>query len=373
MLKILWYFSAPSSPFGYGVVTREICSRMIKDGHDVKVATRAFFGPPRDDLGIPTFSGVNSGLVQYISDAEKTDYIFMTKDPTQSPVSFSNWVACAAFDFEFLYPDLIANYARSKAQFCVSQHNLSEMQRVGFNPYFAPWGVDTAFYHKDDEARKKFREKLGISEDTFLIGAIGSNLKDDRKNYINLIKAFQQFNVSHENIALFLNTDVIGAGCIPLQKIITGTGLDRKIFWVDQYKFHKYAVTQEEVRDFYNGIDVLCQPFKGESFCLPLLEAQSCETPAIAAGNTAGPENTYRGWIIPIDDDDYEWLEFGSWNAVVRPTKICNALEKAFEAWDAGKMGDLGLSARNAVFNSDWDIVYNKYWKPFLKILEDNR
>jgi len=344
---------------------------MIKDGHDVKVATRAFFGPPRDDLGIPTFSGVNSGLVQYVSDTERTDYIFMTKDPYQHPVSFNNWVACAAFDFEFLYSDMISQFTRSKAQFCVSQHNLKEMERVGFKPNFAPWGVDTNFYKKDIGARKRFRDRLGLSEETFIIGEIGSNLKDDRKNYINMIKAFQRFNASHENIALYLHTDVIGAGCIPLQGIATRTGLGDKIFWVDQCKFHKYSATNEDIKEFYNGIDVLCQPFKGESFCLPLLESQACETPVIATGTTAGEENTKIGWVIPVDDDDYEWLEFGSWNAVVRPIKICNELESAYRVWESGGMKKLGKVARERVLDSDWDIVYNRYWRPFLKSLEE--
>jgi glycosyltransferase involved in cell wall biosynthesis len=372
-VKIIWYSADPSTPWGYGTVSREICKRIQSLGHEVTIATRAFFGPPRDVLGIPVFTGVDSGLVNFVNEEEHYDYVVMTSDPKQGTPIFNNWVALAAFDFEFAYDKLIRDLGRSKFQVCVSKHNQKELERVGFKPYYCPYGVDTKFYKPDSGVRNDFRKKMGWSNDQFVIGAVGSNLPNDRKNHLGLLKAFQKFAQDHDDVVLYFHTDVIGAGCIPLQRISVFTGVNDRIYWVDQKKYHMYAVSQEEMLGVYNGIDVLCLPTKGESFGLPIVEAQACGTPVVTTQTTSGPELMKGGWLIPVDDDDLEWLEWGSWEAKVRPLKIADTLEWAYKCWkgqDEVSFKNLSNIAYKSMAEYDWDVVFNTYWKPFLSVLE---
>lgn len=43
---------------------------------------------------------------------------------------------------------------------------------------------------------------------------------------------------------------------------------------------HFYS--EEEMAELYRSVDLICQPFRGEAFCIPLLEAMACGTPVIA-------------------------------------------------------------------------------------------
>jgi glycosyltransferase involved in cell wall biosynthesis len=58
-------------------------------------------------------------------------------------------------------------------------------------------GVDTETFKPDFEARKRFREKHGWDDNTFVVGLVGVNYTTDRKNIINLIRAFQYFHKKH--------------------------------------------------------------------------------------------------------------------------------------------------------------------------------
>lgn len=43
---------------------------------------------------------------------------------------------------------------------------------------------------------------------------------------------------------------------------------------------HFYS--EEEMAELYRSVDLICQPLRGEAFCIPLLEAMACGTPVIA-------------------------------------------------------------------------------------------
>jgi glycosyltransferase involved in cell wall biosynthesis len=50
------------------------------------------------------------------------------------------------------------------------------------------------------------------------------------------------------------------------------------------------VLSEPDMADLYRSADLLCQPFRGEGFCLPLLEAMACGTPVLATG-----------WSGPLD------------------------------------------------------------------------
>lgn len=372
MLDVLWRIGAPYSPSGYGRATREIVPRMMKDGHRVLISCVTYSGPPMSYEGMTIWGTQSPEIVNFIIKTGNNDYIFTAPD-YHGEVIYPKWIACAALDFEFVHTNFVNVLKQAKHIFAVSQHNKRELERVGFKVHYAPWGVDTVKFCINNEARKRFRTKLGIDDDVFLIGSVGANLQEDRKNFITLIKAFQILAQNHMDVALYLHTAIYGHK--PIIQMIQSSGLTDRIFYVDQRQFYLGCVREDELVEAYNGFDVLCIPSKGESFCLPLLEAQACGTPAIVTNTTALPEHLGGGWLIPVTEDDYELSGFGAWWACVRPSAIADKLDEAylcrrdkFDDW-VGK----SLSARNSVLKYDWDLVYDTYWKPFLSYIEENK
>ena len=360
-------------------MTRNIVPRMIKAGHNVVIASRYNVGAPRMDMGIMVFTGADGAVVKAVNDTEKMDYVFyiINENAASYRMAFDNWISCAAFDFEFLPEGMAEALRKSKFQFAVSRNNQKELARHGMNASYCPWGVDTNLFKPSSELRKKRRAEMGWSDDTFVIGAIGQNLINDRKNHINLLKAFKIFSMSHKNIALYMHTSAYSMK--PLQSIVDGLGLHDKVTFFDQKIYHMNALPYEAMPEIYNSLDVMCIPTKGESFCLPFVEAQACGVPLITTDTTSGPELMKGGWLIPVDDDDFEYLDFGSWQAVVRPSKIAEYLEKAYEVWltreatctALNKYVEISDRARQGVLEYDWDSVFEKYWVPFLSKLEE--
>ena len=370
-LKAIWYFAPPSSPFGYGIVTKEICTRLQNDGHNITIASRYDVGAPHMDGALKIFTGVDSNVVKIVNDTEKYDYVFYCLNEEQKySVPFDNWVACAAIDFEYLHKDLAEGTKKSKAQFCVSEHNKREFEKFGFKPYYCPWGVDTKLFKPSSDFFKSgIRENMGWGDKTFVIGTVGQNLPNDRKNNINLLKAFKVFSDRHPDSVLYMHTSAYSA--FPLQQMALAGGINSKVFFPDQKFYHMYAFPYEKMVEVYNSFNVCCIPSKGESFCLPLMEAQACGVPVITTDTTCGREMTKSGWLIPVDDDDYEYLNFGTWHAVVRPSKIVAQLENAYSAWKQNSIEmSYGPKARAGALEYDWDHVYDRYWRPFLKDLE---
>jgi 2-polyprenyl-3-methyl-5-hydroxy-6-metoxy-1,4-benzoquinol methylase len=77
------------------------------------------------------------------------------------------------------------------------------------------------------------------------------------------------------------------------------------------------------------------------------------------------------GWLIPVDDDDYEFSTHLSWFAKVRLNKIYEHMEKAYSDVKADIEGYLRWKARNDILAYDMDKVFEKYWVPMLKQLEE--
>lgn len=370
-MKLLWRFGLPTSPLGYGITTRQLVPRLTKLGHDILVAAFEYNGPPMIVENMKVWGSSQASLVEFIFDEFKFDYIVSAPNYITDKRVLKNSISCAALDFEVISKDFAKILKNSKYTFAVSKHNQKELNRVGIEAEYVPWGVDTTYFHKDVAIRESFRKKYSWNDDSFVIGCVATNLIDDRKNLINLLKAFQIFAQSHYNAILYLHTGIYGAK--PLNEIINNCGFSDRIFFPDQKYIYMNAVPMDHLLGVYNAFDVFCLPTKGESYCLPLLEAQACGCPAIVTDTTACPEHLSGGWLIPVDDEDLMLTDYKTWNVEVRPHKIVEQLELAYSAWENNKLFELSQKAREGTLVHGIDVVFEKYWKPFMKHIEDTR
>ena len=380
-MKLIFYSTAPSEGVGYGVLTKYLAHKLIQDGHEVIIATKHGIGKGRIEDGIRCIDGQDIGLVNKIADEENYDYIITAADvwvyPTKSFES-KKWVAINFLDVEYIFPKMIENLKEAKHIVAINDHGMRELQRVGFNPFYAPLGTDTKLYCPDDEKRKAFRLKKKWAPDTFVIGLVGLNYSTDRKNIIGLIKAFQGFHKRHPNSKLYLHTDVMGNMCpgVPLQWIMTSCGFENNgigaIEYADQKLFHMYLIPPDELAELYRAYDVFCLPSKGEGFGMPWLEAQACGTPTITVNTTGGKQFNFGGYVIPDLEDFYKFSTHTTWYVDASPSAIDEQLENAYQDWLKPEVYQKRKeAARAGALEYEWDTVYAKYWKPMLDKLGD--
>jgi len=115
----------------------------------------------------------------------------------------------------------------------------------------------------------------------------------------------------------------------------------------------------------YNSFSVLLLCSGGEAFGLPLLEAQATGCPVVTTDYAAGPELVGAGLTVPARD--YVIVNTpGVRRAIPDIDKMAEALTKILNA-DPAK---LARKARAFAERYDWDVIMERYWKPFLEECE---
>jgi glycosyltransferase involved in cell wall biosynthesis len=138
---------------------------------------------------------------------------------------------------------------------------------------------------------------------------------------------------------------------------------------IDQSAYALGRIEDEWMADIYNGMDVMCLPTRGEGFGLPLVEAQACGTPVVTTATTSGPELCKSGILIPVTDDDKQWLPSGAWRHRVRPLAIDAALGTAFNFWQWPNK-QTREEVRAKVMDYSRDSVWPKYFEPIMAEME---
>ncbi len=118
-------------------------------------------------------------------------------------------------------------------------------------------------------------------------------------------------------------------------------------------------IAADDLPALYRAADVLVAPYRGEGFCLPVLEAMACGLPAIHTG--IGPTNEFvggGGWAVRARrrelDGEISGVSLAGRGYVheVDPTALVQALRDA--AADGGERARRGAAARAAALAFSW-------------------
>jgi glycosyltransferase involved in cell wall biosynthesis len=378
-LKILWHSATPLANSGYGKVTRAIVERLCKAGHHVAIGTKHDYYSSHSWRGVEVFAGKDIAYCNQYIEQEKLDYvislwdIWLLLDKRKFPKE--KWVAYIPIDTENMSEALRLVAAETGTQIALSQHGRRAMREAGFDPLYAPHGVDMNKFRPKPEGRAAFRDFFKFDDDIFLIGSVGINYADDRKGFIPLMRAFKTFHERHANARLYLHTSM-GAGAkgnndIAYWTVAKNLGIDEWVKYPCQMSYSLGRIHEDWLCDIYNGFDVFCLPTRGEGFGLCTVDAQACGIPVIVSDNTTGPELCKSGWLIECRDDDLRWLSNNAWRYDPAPGPTLEALEKAYAAWESGEWPALKEKARQDILCYDWDAVWPTYWEPIIKGLEE--
>jgi glycosyltransferase involved in cell wall biosynthesis len=263
-----------------------------------------------------------------------------------------------------------------------SRHGQRELKQAGFDSIYIPHGVDVQTFRPLENRADCKRMWFIKDPDDFTVLIVARN--QSRKQIPRMLRAYKRFLELNPDIKshLLLWTDVqplgreayegavslgvadVGVNLLPE---IMELGLGEVVLWPDARLVREglpdWAGQQGyDMVKLYNACDVLLGTTGGEGFFLPGLEAQACGKPIVVTDYASAPEICGAGLTIP--PSDYAILNSpGTRYALADIDKTAEALTKIANA-DREK---LAKKARAFAERYDWNVIMEKFWKPFLE------
>ena len=378
-LKILWSSVTPTIESGYGRVTREIVSRLLKNGFDVLnhgYQTRGKLHTIDGTFKMLDCGGMNYGvgvIPEYVKRYQR-DVLITLFDPWVFPDNMGflgvPWIPYTPIDAEpvsWLQQQLLS---KAFKVVCFSEFAKRELEKKGIKSINIPHGVDTKVF-KPFSKKKELRKKFKIPEDAFLVGTVGAN-QWDRKDFPRMIRIFAEFvKKTKANAYLYIQANPKGESGRAYNLSVLG-----QLYGIrDRLRFPEKNPVDFPLHDtglakMYNTFDVYLSTSRAEGCGLPILEAQSCGVPAIVPDNSCQPEWVKgHGWIVPCSDHIVVLTtpQHNKWYL----TNVDKCVEALVDAYKNPKKRErYGRLARKEMLKYDWDRIVKEKWIPFLNQAE---
>ena len=242
----------------------------------------------------------------------------------------------------------------------VSRDECSRLEKIsGVTPFYTPRGVPPIFtsHLEDPTAIETFRTNHGISEDHFLLSAIGPQ----DPHWKRMLDAFKVFHDRHGDARLYLHTDMMRP--LDLISYCKDIGLSQEAIRIpNAYDFHMgyHDVT---IAAMYHASRVHLVPGMAVQ---PIVESLACGTPVVTTDRAETKE------IIEVDGlgalvppvtmhEGQPLLDVDGW---------VKELENAYTMGDRRAWADHAACCQMVVRDNHWDKVYNECWKPWLATFE---
>ena len=345
MASILWGSEQPTRPTGYGVVSREIIKRLIKDyGHEVNVLGWDYNGEdfPHPEGWVMKHCGISGFGAEPLrhGDNESPTVLDFHLESTQ-PDIFISLIDCwfsghmvqstnrYGIPYIGYYPIDGTPICGQWSSILAHAHTplwMSEFGREAFRDYVKTYnstgdghpmlkfpdldrfntesdedfpmiwhGVDIDVFKPLSMSDKEImRNKLGIQWKTVL-SSVGRNT--NRKQIPRLLKAIKKANdiLGDENaIGLILHCgdpmDSANMGGWKLPDLIKQFGLVGNVMFSDNSGNPLHGISREDLAHLFGCTDAHVLATGGEGFGIPSAEAMSCGIPIILPDNSTGPE-----------------------------------------------------------------------------------
>jgi glycosyltransferase involved in cell wall biosynthesis len=389
-LAVTWTSNAAFAGTGYGTQTRQVVSRMIRDGHAVQVAANyGLEGIITEWEGIPHLPRGYDGYSRDVLAAYYTD--LATRNPSHRAYLFTLYDAWI-YDHEALkdipivswvpvdhmpIPEKVAKWCRhpNVTTVAMSRYGSVEMGKAGIDHTLIPHGIETDIFkptpqiESGDGRMVTARQVMGVDEERFAVGIVNANKGGisgiSRKAFGEQVLAFSLFAQDKPDALLYLHTEITGA--------IQGVNFDpllracdirpEQVRWVNQYQY-RTDFPAEALAATYTGIDVLLAATLGEGFGLTVAEYSATGGRAIVSNFTSQPELIVDGWLVdgqPMWDPGHN-----AWFCVPSVPSMVKALNEAYERRDEGRSDK---ARQHIVDHYDAETLYREAWRPFLASL----
>jgi len=385
-LTILWHSVAPFIESGYGRVTRNVLTRLVKYGY--KCICSAYYGV--EPGGIINYNGVYIvaskegpfGIISASKYAKQfrtdinilhTDWWAFSKFPELLPVS----VLYSPLDHEH-YPEEIVSFTRKywkRITFCKWAYRIMKEQ-MKLDSIVIPHGVDVNIYKPMDKVRCK--QQFGITKDTFVFGSVCANSDKEmgggRKSWGVCMKAMRYFldnNPDVKDIVWLAHTNPADPRGFPLVNMARKYNLENIIKFASP-EVQKTGLSEQQMVVLYNAFDVCLNPAKREGFGLPVLEAMSCGIPVIAHDFSSMTELVEgHGWLVKSVCRDLN-MELTPLLAETAIPDVYDLADKMKQAYFKDKRREkYGKLSRKFALQYNWDDIIHDKWVKFFEDIEE--
>ena len=379
-LSIVWASNSPTVGTGYGSQTKQVVTRLHRDGHRVCIA--ANYGAEGQ---VTTWEGLRvwpRGFAQHSEDvlpayvkawaAENSDprTILMTlydvwalPGVNEKVDRVASWVP---IDHVPAPPRVVQWLAHPHVTpIAMSKFGRDMIERAGLECLYVPHALEAVWRPTASYKGVTGRQLMNVPEDAFVITMANANKGSTppRKSWPENFMAVAEMMERRSDVWLYVHSEDRGSmGGVDLHVLAEACGLDRdRVRFVDQFAF-RMGIPQEAVAAIYTASDVLLASSMGEGFGLTPLEAQATGTPVVVSNWTAQPELVGDGWCV--DGQPYWNAPMAAWWLMPHVRLIVDALEEAY-----ARGGARSQQAIDFAKGYDADLVYEDYWKPALKVL----
>ena len=291
-----------------------------------------------------------------------------------------------------LLPEAIQAAPKIKHYFVWASFAQRELERVGHTHIKTVRGsLETKnFFKLEDKERESLREKSGLTKN-FVIGFVFRNQL--RKSVPNLLEGFKKFKAAHpdSNPKLLLHTHWGEGWDIPT--LIKEKNLDNSDI-VTTYlcgKCQQYAVqsftgqaiecphcftkgsfyttnikvgvSEGQLNEIYNLMDVYCHPFTSGGQEIPIQEAKLTELITLATNYSCGEDSCVpESGGLPLEWAEYREPGTQFIKASTSATSICQQLTKVYETPLAERLAK-GKQARQFVIDNYSIEVVGKFFE----------
>ncbi len=377
-MRLVWHSNSPWNNSGYGKETALFVPRIASRGHEIVISSPyTFSGCPLEWNGFQVLPCVRdtAGNDTIIANHEFTGadwtitlcdpFGLMKAAPELRQIRLAMW---APIDTDPAGEGDVTTLRESGATaIAMSRFGQRVLRNEGLSPSYVPHGVDTSVYCPGDPA--PYRDTVpGIGPDTFVIGLVAMNRDPQRKGFHEQLLAFSRFHARHPDSFLALHTSPVNNPGINLPGMAARLGISGAIAWPDSYSYDMGMITEEHMAAWYRGLDILSLCSYAEGFGLPLAEAQACGIPVVTTDGSAMSELCGAGWVV---SGTPFWANgHGAWWRRPDAEDVEQAYEAAWQAREDGKMPK--QQARDFAMLFDADQVFERYWVPVLRELEES-
>ena len=382
-MKIAWASNAPWAPTGYGQQTAQVVPRLAAAGHDVAIVCNyGLYGSVLEWEGIKVYPAGSDwsndtipahALHHFNSDPGQLIVLYdawTLRNPIYKEMNMAVWVPIDHTPA----PPLVANHfsEHGSSPIAMSRFGERELKKYDLDPYYVPHGVDTKVFYPIDKAEAK--KALGFPANKFLVGMVSTNNSTPiiRKAYPEAMAAFGMFHHANPDSLLYVHAHhkarLNGADLVALANA-RGIPSDALLF-VDEYRYLAGGISPAEMRLIYSAFDVLLFPSMGEGFGIPAIEAQACGTPVIATNFSAQTELVAPKAGFLVDSQPFWDTAQNADFCIPFIQDIYESLEFAYQNRDV--LTAAGAAARTFAEAYDADRVFDEFWVPTLRALEDD-
>ena len=167
----------------------------------------------------------------------------------------------------------------------VSEKSQGQHQKIGYdrkNSCVVPNGFDVSKFQPSAEIRQKFRQELGISDETFLIGSMARY--HPMKDHANLLKAAKVLLAEYPETKFVLIGTNVDSDNSFLTDLIAELDIEKNVYLLGQ---------RRDIPQITPALDILTSSSAfGEAFPLVIGEAMACGIPCVVT------DIGDSGWIV---------------------------------------------------------------------------